>query len=129
MTKSTALSTAVNPHKLALTQEAEAHKHLTTIGSSMVGYKDANGKGPGADSLKGIMITTSRRIALRYGRTVPDMPMPMLRHVQQLKYDMGDLLRGLMDKGAEYTEIKSSLWALIDYYSEEYQKRQSRGMY
>lgn len=128
MAKSTALTIGQQHQQIALVQEAEAHRALTHVVTNMKGYQDATGAGPKEDSLKGIMISTSRRIALRFGAKVPEMPVPMLRQVQQLKYDMGDTLKALMSEQAEYKQIKNALWALIDRYAEEYQRRQSTFM-
>lgn len=107
MTKSTALTVAGQEKQLALASQVEAHKALTLVVTSLTGYQDNNGEGPNSDSLKGIMITVSRRIALRYGRKVQEMPAPMLRHVMNLKYALRDLLQALVAKKAKYKRSRN----------------------
>lgn len=120
MNKSTSLTVAKQEQQIALASEVEAHRALTLVVTSLAGYQDKTGEGPNNDSLKGIMITVSRRITMRYGHKVQEMPTPMLRHVMNLKYALGDLVRALVAQHAQYKTLKESLWKLIDEHANEY---------
>ena len=120
MSKSTALTVAGQAQQLALASEVEAHRALTLVVTSLAGYQDPTGDGPKADSLKGIMISVSRRITLRYGHKVQEMPTPMLRHVMNLKYALRDLLQVLVAQQAQYKQLKATLWKTIADHANDY---------
>ncbi len=123
MNKSLTLSPDQQRRQLALADEASAHTALTTVVTSLADYRDPEGSGPQDGSLKGIMITVSKRVAARYGHKIGEMPASMLRHVRMLKLDLADLVLDLMDRRATYAEMKAEMWALIDRYAEEFQRR------
>ena len=125
--KALALTSDAERRQLALVDEASAHSALTTVITRLAGYRDAAGEGPQDGSLKGIMITVSKRVALRYGAKVNEMSVSMLRHVQMLKLDLADLLQNLMQRQASYTEMKQEMWTLIDRFAAEFHRRSSVG--
>ena len=122
-----ALTGDAERRQLALAEEASAHNALTAVVTSLAEYRDAAGEGPQDGSLKGIMITVSKRVALRYGAKVNEMSVSMLRHVQTLKLDLADLLLDLMQRQASYTEMKQRMWTLIDRFAEEFHRRDTAG--
>jgi len=121
--KALALTGDAERRQLALAEEASAHNALTTVVTSLADYRDASGEGPKDGSLKGIMITVSKRVALRYGAKVSEMSVSMLRHVQTLKLDLADLLRELMERQVSYTDMKAQMWDRIDRFAEEFHRR------
>jgi hypothetical protein len=120
---SKSLAVERSSRQLALANEAEAHRALTDAVTALATYQDANGEGPKDGSLKGILITASKRITLRYGYKIAEMPEPMLRHVEDLKHALRHRLAQLTQQRASYKDLKQSLWMLIDQYADEYQRR------
>jgi hypothetical protein len=123
MSKSKSLTIEQNRRQIALTAEASAQTALMEVVSTLNGYQDADGNGPKEDSLKGIMISSARRITLRYGCKIQEMPEPMLYHVQTLKFAMSDALSQMIRRRESYSDIKASLWQMVDQYADEFHRR------